>query len=72
MIIYAVQKENSYGDFGDSYISSYHKTEEGAFLALDKEGNNERLLLKDTYGGRYYYTDNDGRSISVIEIKVEE
>ena len=70
--IFAVQTSNSYGDFGDWRIHSYHKSEEGAYIKLDELAKEEGLTgykFETRYG---YYYSNDGRELSVEDIKLED
>ena len=67
--IYAVQYSVSYDISGDERILSYHASEEGAHIAMDKESRG--YTRKDSFNGTYYYV-KDNECLAVIKINVEE
>lgn len=69
--IWIVVKSNCYGDFGNWTNLSYHKSEEGAYLAMDKEAKTLNRVDYD-YLGTYYYTDNNGTEYYVRDLVLEE
>jgi hypothetical protein len=71
--IYIVIVSNSYGDFGDSYNHSYHKSEEGAYLELDRLAKKENLIdyIQTGFDGSYWYT-NSGRYLDIQTQELED
>lgn len=70
--IFTIVKSNSYGDFGDQYNISYHRTEEGAYLEMDRLVKEDRdfsdmKMVETSYNSLYYYSTESGYSTLSVE-----